>query len=130
MRQKPVSIEVRKSGQHWAVLAEEHTIAQVVHEKGAHILEAVLRGLLRYTSRKLFRLAVSEGMKGPKPVEAAKEPKAGKPKAPATGKDKPKAKVAGKKPAVKKEKAADDNPEPIAGPTDSPVPQADQTTQS
>lgn len=55
MRKKPITIEVRKAGQHWSVLAEEQVIALTVHEKDAHMLEAVLRGLLRYTSRKLFR---------------------------------------------------------------------------
>ena len=72
MREKPVSIEVRKAGQHWSVFAEEQLITQTVYEKGARALEAVLRGLLRYTSSKLFRLAPSDAMKGPKPVEPAK----------------------------------------------------------
>jgi hypothetical protein len=84
MREKPVTIEVRKSGQHWSVFAEEQLITQTVYEKGALTLEAVLRGLLRYTSRKLFRLAVSDAMKGPKPVGAArgqKRPKEAKGKA-------------------------------------------------
>ena len=44
MREKPVTIEVRKAGQHWAVFAEEQLIAQTVYEKGAQTLEALLRG--------------------------------------------------------------------------------------
>ena len=81
MREKPVTIEVRKAGQHWSVFAEEQLITQTVYEKGAQTLEAVLRGLLRYTSRKLFRVAVSDALKGPKPAEPAKgrkPPKAAK----------------------------------------------------
>src|SRR3974390_2542481 len=72
MRQKPVTIEVRKSGQHWAVLAEEQLLTQSVDEKGAQVLERTLRGLLRYTSRKLFRKAVSDALKGPKSAELPK----------------------------------------------------------
>ena len=99
MREKPVTNEVRKSGQHWSVFAEEQLITQTVYEKGAQTLEAVLRGLLRYTSRNLFRLAVSDAMKGPKPVEAPKA-KAGKAKAAPA---KPKAKKA----PAKREGASD-----------------------
>ena len=102
MRQKPVTIEVRKNGQHWAVLAEEQLIALTVYEKGARTLEAVLRGLLRYTSRKLFRLAVSDAMKGPKPAEPKKEQKADKGK---TTPPKGKAKAPAKSAPVKKTKA-------------------------
>ena len=40
MLEKPVTIEVRKAGQHWAVFAEEQLITQTVYEKGAQTLEA------------------------------------------------------------------------------------------
>jgi hypothetical protein len=76
MREKSVLIEVRKTGQHWSVFAEDQLIAHTVYEKGAQTLEATLRGLLRYNSRKFFRLAVSDAMNGPKPVAAAKAPQA------------------------------------------------------
>ena len=108
MRQKPVTIEVRKNGQNWAVLAEEQLIALTVYQKGAQTLEAVLRGLLRYTSRKLFRLAVSDAMKGPKPSEDGKPPRQKKPRLTTPG---PTAKKpAKKKSPVKKEQVHDKVP--------------------
>lgn len=80
MREKPVTIEVRKDGKYWAVYAEEQLITLTVYEKGAQMLDSLLHGLLRYSSRKFFRLALSEAMKGPKPAKAAKTPKAEKKK--------------------------------------------------
>ena len=71
MREEPVEIEVRKNGKYWAVLAEKQLITLTVYQKGAETLEATLRGLLRYTSRKLFRLAVSDAIKTPKPAKDA-----------------------------------------------------------
>jgi hypothetical protein len=78
MREKPVSIEVRKDGKYWAVLAEEQLVALTVYEKGAQTLDGLLHGLLRYSSRKFFRLALSEAL-NPKPVQA-KAPKEDKAK--------------------------------------------------
>lgn len=120
MREKPVTIEVRKAGQHWAVYAEEQLITQTVFEKGAHTLEAVLRGCLRYTSRKLFRLAVSDAMKPPKPVETTKSAKASHAQKPesASPEVKPK-KPANKKAPVKKEQITNEAPTPPpAAPSD------------
>jgi hypothetical protein len=124
MREKPVKIEVRKSGQHWAVLAEEQLIALTVYEKGAQMLEATLRGLLRYTSRKLFRLAVSDAMKGPKPAEPAKG--GAKPTKAAKAKATP-VKAKAKKPVAKKERvieaAPGATPEPPVVPTTATTPE-------
>jgi hypothetical protein len=112
MREKPVTIEVRKAGQHWAVYAEEQLVTQTVYEKGAQILEALLRGCLRYSSRKFFRLALSQAMEGPKqkPAAAVKSPKADKadkPQAKATPAE-PKAKKATPKKAPAKAESAPD----------------------
>ncbi|MGO9203780.1 MAG: hypothetical protein ACLQM8_24935 [Limisphaerales bacterium] len=130
MREKPVAIEVRKAGQHWAVYAEEQLVAQTVYEKGALTLEALLRGCLRYTSRKFFRLALSDAMKGPKPaapVKSEKPPKAAKPAKEKTAPAKAKA----RKPAVKKESVTDaaptPAPEPVTPVAPAPVP-AEPTT--
>jgi hypothetical protein len=46
-----------------------------VYEKGAQTLDGLLHGLRRYSSRKFFRLALSEVL-NPKPVQAAKTPRA------------------------------------------------------
>lgn len=118
MREKPVTIEVRKNGQHWAVLAEEQLIALTVYEKGAHALEATLRGLLRYTSRKLFRRAVDEAMNPPKSSDNAKPARATKlpVAAPAVKVKKP----AKKKTLAKKEQVKDEAPTsaPVGAPSE------------
>lgn len=118
MREKPVTIEVRKNGQHWAVLAEEQLIALTVYERGAHTLEATLRGLLRFTSRKLFRRAVEEAMNPPKSSDSGKPSRAKKPPvaAPAAKAKKP----AKKKTSVKKEQVKDEAPTsaPVVAPSE------------
>ena len=108
MREKPVSIEVRKDGKYWAVLAEEQLVALAVYEKGAQTLDGLLHGLLRYSSRKFFRLALSEAL-NPKPPKEGKTPKADKAKKPdkeKTAAPKAKGKKAeSKKTPVKSERA-------------------------
>jgi hypothetical protein len=95
-RQKPVQIEVRKHGEHWAVLTEEQLVTLTVYRKGAETLEALLRGLLRYTSRKLFRDAVKAAFSAPRveaPSKAKPTTNAAKiPKAKGITKEEPKSK--------------------------------------
>ena len=61
-RQKPIHIEIKESGKNFAVYAEDKLVAIAVYRKGATTIEALLRGLIHYTSRGLFRLALAEAL--------------------------------------------------------------------
>jgi hypothetical protein len=61
-RQNPIELEIKKYGEHWAVYAEQKLVAVAVYRKGAVTLEALLRGLIRYTSRNLFRQALEAAL--------------------------------------------------------------------
>jgi len=61
-RQHPIEIEVKKHGENWAVYAEKKLVAIAVYRKGAITLEALLRLLIRYTSRNLFRQALEAAL--------------------------------------------------------------------
>jgi hypothetical protein len=58
VKQKPIGIELKKHGKNWSVLAEEKLVALTVYRKGAVTVEALLRGLIRYSGRALFREAL------------------------------------------------------------------------
>jgi hypothetical protein len=73
-RQNPIQIAVKQDGKHFAVLVEEQLVALAVYRKGAETLEALLRGLRRYTSRKFFRLALKDAL-NPAKAEAKPKPK-------------------------------------------------------
>jgi len=82
-RQKPIHIEIKESGKNFAVYAEDKLVAIAVYRKGATTIEALLRGLIHYTSRGLFRLALAEALT-PKEPDTKEKPAATatKPKAP------------------------------------------------
>lgn len=59
-RQKPIHIEIQKHRKAWALNCEKRLLALTCYRKGAMTLEILLRQLIKYTSRKLFRQAVKE----------------------------------------------------------------------
>jgi len=114
MRQKPVTIEVRKTVSIGPFLLRNNSSPLRLRE-GRTDLEAVLRGCLRYTSRKLFRQAISDAMKGPKPVNHERH----KPKREAN-QPKPRSEPWAKE-ALKKEKVAGTNPSSTPLPFSTPI---------
>ena len=123
-RQKPIQIEVKKHGDHFAVHAEDQLVALAVYRKGALTVEALLRGLIHYSSRKFFRLAlkdalaVKEADADQKPAQkpAAKERPA-KAKAVKSGKAKPAKGVAAPASELKEQPTA-------PAPAEAPAPSA------
>ena len=77
IRQTPIQIEIKKDGKHFAVMAENQLVAVTVYRKGAITVEALLRGLVYYTSRKFFREALAEALVA-KETETTEKPAAPK----------------------------------------------------
>jgi hypothetical protein len=57
-RPKQIRFEIQKKDKNWAVLVDGQLVTLTVYRKGAVVLEALLRGLVHVTSRRLFRAAV------------------------------------------------------------------------
>ena len=69
-RQKQIKFEIQKKDKNWAVLADGQLVTLTVYRKGAVVLEALLRGLVHITSRRLFRAAVKKALTATEPAES------------------------------------------------------------
>lgn len=110
-RSKRIEITIRKHDKNFALEVEGELVALVVYRKGATVLEHLLRGCIKYSSRNLFRQALKDALEA---KEAPEE----------TTTDKPekvtKAKPSAQKPKGKA-KAKADKDTPTDAPT-APVP--------
>ena len=69
-RAQKVQITIRKTEKHFALEVEDQLVALVVHRKDAVVLDNLLRGCIKYSSRNLFREVLKDALvAGEKPEE-------------------------------------------------------------
>jgi len=71
-RHTPIQIEVSAQGKFFALRAEKHLLAVITDRKAAETIEAVIRGMIYYSSRNAFRIALNPKPKAEKPKKGGK----------------------------------------------------------
>jgi hypothetical protein len=60
--QKRIHFDIQKKDKNWAVVVDGQLVTLTVYRKGAVVLEALFRGLVHVTSRRLFRAALKKAL--------------------------------------------------------------------
>lgn len=68
VRSPKIEFAVKKEGKHFALYVENQLVAVAVYRKGAATLEALLRNLVKFSGRGLFRTALEDALKAPAPA--------------------------------------------------------------
>ena len=72
-REPKIAFEIKKEGKHFGLHVEGQLVAVTVYRRGAATMETLLRNLVKFSGRRLFRTALEEALTAPSgDVEEAK----------------------------------------------------------